>query len=108
MRGTETIGVRERIGEHEAAFGVGVDDLDGFSIHRGDDIAWARGGAAGHIFRHHEQAGNTHPRLQTADGSDGAEHRGRAAHIVFHFFHRVGGLERQAAGVEGNAFANQK
>src|SRR5579864_6689651 len=36
----ELASVAEAVGKHEAAFGVGVDDLDGFSRHRSLNITW--------------------------------------------------------------------
>ena len=42
--------VPERIGEHEPAFGVGIDDLDGLAGHRRDDVAGPIGVAVGHVL----------------------------------------------------------
>ncbi len=36
-----------------------------------------------------------------------ADHGCAASHIVFHFFHAVGGLDGDAAGIKGDAFANE-
>ena len=36
-----------------------------------------------------------------------ADHGGAASHVVFHFLHAIGRLDGNAAGVEGNAFADQ-
>ena len=36
-----------------------------------------------------------------------ADHGGGAGHVVLHFLHAVGGLDGDAAGVEGDAFADQ-
>ena len=33
------VDVMQHVGEHEPAFGVGVDDLDGLARHGGDDVA---------------------------------------------------------------------
>ena len=51
--------------------------------------------------------GDFHFRLQQRDGAHGADHGGAAGHVVLHFFHAVGGLDGNAAGIEGDAFADQ-
>jgi hypothetical protein len=38
---------------------------------------------------------------------EGAEHAGGAAHVELHLVHLGAGLERDAAGVEGDALADQ-
>ena len=48
-----------------------------------------------------------HLRFEQRDGAHGADHGGAAGHVVLHFFHAVGGLDGNAAGVEGDAFADQ-
>ena len=45
--------------------------------------------------------------LEERDGAHYADHGGGAGHVVLHFLHAVGGLDGDAAGVEGNAFADQ-
>ena len=42
--------VPERVGQHEAAFGVGVEHLDGLARHRGDDVARPLRVAVGHVL----------------------------------------------------------
>ena len=42
--------VPEHVGQHEAALGVGVDDLDGLSRHRLDDVAGALRVAVRHVL----------------------------------------------------------
>ena len=44
---------------------------------------------------------------QLTHGLHGAENAGGTAHVVFHFIHGGAGLQRDAAGVEGDALANQ-
>ena len=45
-----SLAVPERIGQHEAALGVGVDHLDGLARHRGDDVARALRIAVDHVL----------------------------------------------------------
>jgi len=48
----------EHVGQHQTAFGVGVDDLDGLAGHRRHDIAWALRVAVGRF----------------SDDADGSDH----------------------------------
>ncbi len=43
-----------------------------------------------------------------AEGPHGAQHRGRAGHVVLHLLHALGGLDRDAAAVERDALAHQR
>ena len=49
-RGLEAPRVVERIAQDEAAFGVGVEDLDGETGGAGDDVARLDGAAVRHVF----------------------------------------------------------
>jgi len=59
-------GVGEGIGEDEPAFGICIDDFDGFAGHGRDNIARALGAAARHVF---------HARHERGDGNGGAKLR---------------------------------
>ena len=54
------VDVVQHVGQHEAAFGVGVDDLDGLARHRCDDVARPLRVAVRHV-------------LDEADGADGVD-----------------------------------
>jgi hypothetical protein len=109
----ELAGVGEAIGQDEAAFGVGVDDLDGlaglvgFEGHGGLDVAGLLGFAVGHVFCRADDADDLDLGLDAGDGGHGAEHGCRAGHVVLHQLHLVGGLDGDAAGVEGDALADE-
>ena len=45
--------------------------------------------------------------LSKRDGAHGADHGRAAGHVVLHLLHAVGGLDGDAASVEGNALADQ-
>ena len=105
--GAEGFGVVEAVGEDEAAFGVGVDDLDGLAGHGGDDVAGFEGVAVGHVFGGADDADDADGGLELGDGAHGADHGGGAGHVVLHLVHVVGGLDGDAAGVEGDAFADE-
>ncbi len=52
----EALGVGQGVAQHQAAFGVGVEDLHGLPAHGGDDVAGAGGAAAGHVLGAGQQA----------------------------------------------------
>ena len=103
----EGFGVVEAVGEDEAAFGVGVDDLDGLAGHGGDDVAGLEGFAVGHVFGGADDADDFDIGLELRDGAHGSDHGGGSGHVVLHLFHALGGLDGDAAGVEGDALADE-
>src|SRR5271154_4734858 len=107
MRGAQLFGVVDSVGQDQAAFGVGVQDLDGLAGHGGLDVAGFLGFAAGHVFGAGDDADYFDVRLQLGKGAHYTEHGGAAGHVVLHLFHAVGGLDGDAAGVEGDRFADQ-
>ena len=79
----------------------------GLAGHRDLDVARLLRFAAGHVFGGADDADDAHLGLEQRDGAHGADHRGAAGHVVLHLFHAVGGLDGDAAGVEGDAFADE-
>ncbi|MNZ36220.1 hypothetical protein D3C78_536340 [compost metagenome] len=104
----EALGVGQGVAQHQAAFGVGVEDFHGLAAHGGDDVARARSVAARHVLGAGQDAHQVDRQLQFEHGTQGAEHAGGAAHVVLHFIHAGTRLEADAAGVEGDAFADQR
>ena len=105
--GLEALGVGQGIAQHQAAFGVGVEDLHSLAAHGGDDIAWASRAAARHVLGTGQNAHQVDRQLEFQHGTQGAEHAGGAAHVVLHLVHAGTGLEADTAGIEGNAFTYQ-
>ncbi len=105
--GSELAGVAETVGEDEAAFGVGVDDLDGFAVHGELHVAGLLGLGVGHVLAAAEDGDDAQVGLEQGDGAHGSDHGGGAAHVVLHLFHAIGGLDADAAGVKGDALADQ-
>ena len=100
-------GQAEGVGQHQPPLGVGVDDFDGLAVHRPHYVAGALRRAAGHIFGGRHHSGYIDAGAQLPDGLHRAQHRGAAGHIAFHRLHSGGGFQRNAAGVKGDALANQ-
>ena len=98
--------VPETIGEHHAALGVGVEHLDGLSRHRRDDVARTLRAAARHVLDEPDDADGVDLRLALGELVHQPDHAGRARHVALHVLHAGGGLERDAAGVEGDALAD--
>ena len=71
--------VPERVGEHEPAFGVGVDDLDGLPGHGFHDVAGALGVAVGHVFDEADDADDVGLRLAGGERVHQAGDAGGAA-----------------------------
>jgi hypothetical protein len=63
--------------------------------------------AVGQVLGGGDHADQVERQAQFAQAAQRAEHAGGAAHVELHLVHRVGGLERDAAGVEGDALADQ-
>ena len=100
--------ISQCIAEDQTPFGVGIEHLDRLSRHRRDHIAGPLCIAAGHIFDRGHDADQIELELQLDRGEERAEHAGRTAHVEFHFLHARAGLDRNAAGVEGDALADQR
>ena len=102
------LGVPHGIAQDQAAFGVGIDDLDGLARHRRDHVARARRIAVGHVLDQGADAHNIGLGLAPGQKAHRAGDGAGAAHVPFHVFHAACGLQRDAAGVEGHAFADQR
>ena len=101
------VDVVQHVGQHEAALGVGVDDLDGLAVHRLDDVARALGVAVRHVLDEADGADRVDLGLARGERVHQADDAGRARHVAFHVLHAGGGLDRDAAGVEGHALADE-
>src|ERR1019366_5715119 len=97
----------EAVGQDQAAFGVGVDNFDGLAGHGDLHVSRLLRFAGRHVFGGANDGGDFHFRLEQGDGAHGADHSGGSGPVVLHFLHAVGGLDGDAAGVEGDAFADQ-
>ena len=84
----EALGVGQRVAQHQAAFGVGVEHFDGLAVHGGDDVARAWWRVPVGMFSQLAMTPMTLSfRFISRDGAQGAQHRGGAAHVVLHLVH---------------------
>ena len=105
--GIVAVHIGEGIAQHQAAFGVGVEHLDGLAGHGSEDVTGAVGVAPRHVLAARQHADDVDGQLQLGQGVHGAEHGGGATHVVLHLVHAVCRLDGDAAGVEGQPLAHQ-
>ena len=99
--------VRQRVGEHKAALGVGVDDLDGLAVGADQHVARALRRRTWHVFGRGHDRHHVERQLARGDHVDGRKHCGRSRHVVLHPAHVVRVLQRDASAVEGDPLADQ-
>ena len=102
------VGERERIGENEAALGVGVADLDGEAVARAVDVERPERAAGDRILDGRNEHAQPHRQLPVHDHVGEREHGRGAAHVLLHQQHRAFGLDVEAAGVEAHALADER
>ncbi len=107
-RGLEAGRVGDGVAQHQAAFGVGVEHLDGLPAQAGDHVARLDGTAVGHVLAGGDEADHVDGGPQLGQRAEHAQHAGGAAHVELHLVHFAGGLDRDAAGVEGDALADER
>ena len=101
-------GPAERVGEHQPALGIGVGDLDRRAVVRREHVAGPERRAADHVLRERGEAGDPDRQPEPGDGEHRLHDGGGAGHVLLHRRHAGRGLDGQAAGVEGDALADQR
>ena len=100
--------VAERVGQDQAALGVGVVDLDRLAVHRGDDVARLhRAWPLGMFSVDGTTAVTVAGSAELGDRVHRLDHRGAAGHVELHLLHLRRGLDRDPAGVEGHGLAHE-
>src|SRR5579864_4952815 len=99
MSTAELAGVAETVGEHESAFGVGVNDLGGLARHRGLNVTPLLRLSRRRVFRGANNPDYLDLGLEHRDGAHDPDHGGAPGHVVLHLFHAVSRLDRNATGV---------
>ena len=103
----EALRVGQRVAQDQAAFGVGVADFDGLAGHRGEHVGRAVAVGVGHVLDRRHDHHQVDRQLHADRGHERAHHAGGAAHVVLHLLDAALGLEVDAAGIEGDALADQ-
>ena len=105
--GLEAPRVMKRIAQHEAAFRVRVQDLDGVAGGARDDVARLHGAAARHVLAGGDEP--DHVQRQAQLGTSVSAAMTAAEPLMSNFISSIGRrvLERDAAGVERDALADE-
>ena len=105
--GLEALGVGQRVAQDQAAFGIGVADLDVQAGAGLEDVARSVGIAGDGVFHRRDQQRQLHRQLQCHHQAGQAQGIGGAAHVLLHLAHALAALDVQAAGVEADALADE-
>ena len=73
----------------------------------GDDVARALRVAVGHVLDEADRADGVDLGLAGGERMHQPDHAGRARHVALHVLHAGGRLDRDAAGVEAHALADE-
>ena len=106
-RGLIPFRIGQRIGQNKPAFGIGVQDLDGLPGHAGDNVTRFGRASRRHVFASRDQPNQVDRRLDFRNRTKRSEHGSSAAHIELHLIHVETGFQRDAAGIERDALADQ-
>ena len=97
----------QRVGEHDAALGVGIEHFDRLAFGRVHDVARHVGLSVGHVHRRAHDPHHVERQLEQGDRAQRADHRGAARHVALHPVHVARGFDRDPAAVEGDPLADQ-
>ena len=92
--------ISERVAQHQTPFGIGVQVFNGGAVHGFDHVARFGRAAVGHVFASGDDGYQVNRQLGFGGGDKRANHRRRAAHIVFHLVHAFARFQRDAAAVK--------
>ena len=100
-------GVTQGVGQHQAAFGVGVDHFYRLSVHGPNYVSGTLGGRSGHVLRGRDHGQDVYLGFGLSDDLHGGDHRCAPGHITLHGLHAAGGFQRNPAGVKGDSLADE-
>ena len=99
---------RERVGENQAPFGVGVEHLDRLAVADAEHVTGTDRGAARHVLDQRHVAVDARLHAQRLERRH-RRHHGRATrHVALHRLHARAGLQRETSGVEDHALAHER
>ena len=81
--------VGERVGKHQAPFGIRVGDFNGDAVVHGDDVVRTHAVSGDHVLSHCKQGVHFDRQLQFRDCLHGAKHRTATQLVVLHALHAV-------------------
>ena len=98
----------QHVGQHEAALGVGVDDFDGLSRHRRDNVARPLRLAVGHILDEPDGTDHVDLGLARSECPHQPNDASGSGHVAFHVLHALRRLDRNAPAIEAHALADER
>ena len=98
---------RQSIGQNQTTFGIGVENFDGQTTQRSDDIGRLQCRTRRQVFHGRHQRHHVFLKLHFGGGLDSSHHDGSPRHIEFHLIHRAAGLEGDAPRIKGYALTHQ-
>ena len=101
------LGIPKHIRQNQPAFRIRIQNFNRLTGHGFDDVVGTLGIAVRHILDHADQADDVGMRFARGQGMHQPDNSGRTSHIAFHADHRIGGFERQSAGIEADAFTDE-
>jgi len=84
-RRLEAAAVGERVAQHQATFGVRVENFHRLTRHGRHDVGRFDGAAARHVLRGRDDHDEVDGQSQFGNGAHRTQDRGRAAHVELHF-----------------------
>ena len=99
---------RQRVGQHHAALGIGMHDFDGGAVQRGDNVVLFVGARTDVVLRQRQPAVDVDLEFCRRRRSEYAQRHRRTVHVFMHALHVARRLQVVAAGVETDAFADQR
>ena len=100
-------GVGHRVREHQPTLGVGVEHLGRPAAVLGEHVAGTQGVAADRVLGGGDEPGDAEGAAHPAQRRHHGHHDRATGHVALHRGHALAGLDREAAGVEGDALADQ-
>ena len=99
---------RQRVGEDQAPFGVGVEHFDGLAVADAQHVAGTDRVTARHVLDERHVAVHALLHAERLQRRHRRDHRRATRHVALHRLHARAGLQRQATGVEHHALADER
>ena len=107
LRFESVLAVPKHIRQNEAPLGVRIVNLDRLTRHGRNNITRPLRIAVRHIFHQADQTNRVYFRFTASERLHQSGDRAGAAHIPFHVLHAGPGLQRDTAGIESHALADE-
>lgn len=102
------IGVGQCVGQDEAAFRIGIVDLDSQALAALVNVAGSESVGGNRIFNNRYDDAQVDLEFCIHDHQRQTEDIGGTAHVLLHQKHRGGRLDVKAAGIEAHALADER